>query len=116
MEAHIFRVLRVRAEALAYAAPGPNITRSQSKDVWEALLKSIMRVLTLQKTAGCPHVNLTSAVHDELVHATWTQSGAHGLGDHLAGIDIADKLRDTLGRVCPLLQKDYRCGLWRERK
>lgn len=59
---------------------------------------------------------LTSVVHDELVHATGPERGAHGLGYHLAGIDVADKLRDTLGCVCPLLQKDYRCGLRRGKK
>lgn len=67
-------------------------------------------------SAGSPHLILTSVVHNELVHATGTQRGAHSLGNHLTGIDVADKLRDTLGGVCPLLQKDYRCGLWRGEK
>lgn len=71
-------------------------------------------VMTLQKSEE--NLILTSVVDDELVHAAGTQRGAHSLSNHLAGIDVADKLRDTLGRVCTLLQQDYRCGLCRGKK
>lgn len=53
----------------------------------------------------------TPIVHDELVHATRAQRGAHGLGDHLARVDVAHQLRDALRGVRALLEQDNRSGL-----
>lgn len=39
---------------------------------------------------------LTSVVHDQLIHTPRAQGGPHSLCDDLTGIDIADKLGDTL--------------------
>lgn len=62
-------------------------------------------------TGGASPRLLTPVIHDELVHAPRPQRGAHGLGDHLAGIDVADELRDPLRGVGALLQQDNRCWL-----
>lgn len=55
--------------------------------------------------------SLTSAIHNELVHATGSQGGSHSLGNHLAGSDVTHKLRDALGAISPLFQQDNWCGL-----
>lgn len=59
---------------------------------------------------------LTPVIHDELVHATRSQRGAHGLGDNLAGINVTDKLRDPLRSICALLQQDNWGWLEKEHK
>jgi len=43
---------------------------------------------------------------NELVHAARAKGGAHGLNDGLAGVDVADKLSDTLACVGAIPQKD----------
>lgn len=59
---------------------------------------------------------LTSVIHNEFVHAPGAEGGADGLSNHLAGIDVANKLGGTLGGVCAFLQQDNRCGLQGKRK
>ena len=48
----------------------------------------------------------TFAVYDELVHATWAQGGPDGLDHHLAGVNVADDLRDSLRGVCSFLHQE----------
>lgn len=54
---------------------------------------------------------LTSAIHKELVHATWAQGGPYSFSNHLAGTDVTYKLGDALGAISALFQQDNRCGL-----
>ena len=57
---------------------------------------------------------LTSAIHNELVHATGAQGGSDSLSNHLAGTDVTYKLGDALGAIGPLFQQDNGCGLKKE--
>lgn len=54
---------------------------------------------------------LTSAIYDQLVHATRAQGGSYSLCNHLAGTDVTYKLGDALGAISPLFQQDNWCGL-----
>lgn len=46
----------------------------------------------------------TLVIDDEFVHSPWTQGGSDSVRNGLAGIDIADNLRDSLGGICPFFQ------------
>lgn len=59
---------------------------------------------------------LTSAIHNELVHATGAQGGSYSLSNHLAGTDITYKLGNTLGAISPFFQQDNWCGLEGKKK
>lgn len=54
---------------------------------------------------------LTSAIYNQLVHATRAQGGSYSLCNHLAGADVTYKLGDALGAIGPLFQQDNWCGL-----
>lgn len=43
---------------------------------------------------------------DEFVHAARPESGAHHIDDRLTGVNVANQLRDALGRICTLTQQD----------
>lgn len=72
--------------------------------------------------ASCPvhwpeePCRLTSAIHNELVHATGAQGGSYSLGNHLAGTDVTYKLGDALGAISPLFQQDNWCGLEKKKQ
>ena len=51
------------------------------------------------------------AIHNQLVHPTWSQCRGHGIHHHLTSIDVANDLGLPLGGVSPLLQQDDRCRL-----
>lgn len=57
---------------------------------------------------------LTSAIHNEFVHATGAQSSSYCLSNDLAGTDVTYKLGDALGAIGPLFQQDNWCGLERK--
>ena len=46
------------------------------------------------------------AVEDQLVHAARAQSGANGVSNGLAGVDVADQLALALTGVSALAQED----------
>ena len=49
---------------------------------------------------------LTSAIHNEFVHASGTKGGTDSFYYHLTSVDVAHYLRDSLGSVSSLLQQD----------
>ena len=48
----------------------------------------------------------TIIINHKLVHASGTQGGSDSINNGLAGIDVANELRLSLARVCPLFQQD----------
>lgn len=53
----------------------------------------------------------TMTIHNQLVHPSGTQCGAHSTHYYFTGIDVADDLGFPLGSVCSLFQQDYRWSL-----
>ena len=62
--------------------------------------------LVIIKITNVDNKLLTSAIHNEFVHASGTQSGTDSFHYHLTSVDVAHYLRDSLGSVSSLLQQD----------
>ena len=62
--------------------------------------------LVIIKITNVDNKLLTSAIHNEFVHASGTKSGTDSFHYHLTSVDVAHYLRDSLGSVSSLLQQD----------
>ena len=51
-------------------------------------------------------MRVPAVADDELVHASWAEGGANGIGNDLTSVDVADNLAPALARVCALTQED----------